>query len=182
MALERFSRKRVEMNYHARLVLFLRDQGIITQEEADAQLHPAVAGGYKTPSLPGPLGWAGMKRLASVQGAILGAMALAVAFVHASQIGAPPPVHGGRPAAAAKPPGFLKVLVDPWAEVWIDGKYTDTTPFKKALPHSRRRAQNRAQNPFFVRRNAQREYQARRVGDAKWSWRANEMRVARRSC
>ena len=72
LALERFISKRVEMNYHARLVLFLRDQGIISEEEADAQLHPAVAGGYKTPSLPGPLGWAGMKRLASVQAAILG--------------------------------------------------------------------------------------------------------------
>ena len=100
MALERFLAKHVEMNHHARLVLFLRDKGIITQEEADAQLHPAIAGGYKTPSLPGPLGWAGMKRLASVQGAILGAMALAVAFVHASQIGAPPPVMAARPAAA----------------------------------------------------------------------------------
>ena len=53
LALERFISKRVEMNYHARLVLFLRDKGIITQEEADAQLHPAIAGGYKTPSLPG---------------------------------------------------------------------------------------------------------------------------------
>ena len=59
LALERFISKRVDINYHARLVLFLRDKGIITQEEADAQLHPAVAGGYKTPSLPGPLGWAG---------------------------------------------------------------------------------------------------------------------------
>src|SRR5690349_25082311 len=55
LALERFISKRVEMNYHARLVLFLRDQRVITEEEADAQLHPAVAGGYKAPTLPGPL-------------------------------------------------------------------------------------------------------------------------------
>ena len=55
LALERFISKRVEMNYHARLVLFLRDKGIITQEEADAQLHPAIAGGYKTPSFLGYL-------------------------------------------------------------------------------------------------------------------------------
>ena len=58
-------------------------------------------------------------------------MALGVAFVHASQIGAPPPVMAAL-AAAAKPPGFLKVLVDPWAEVCVDGKYTDTTPFQGA--------------------------------------------------
>src|SRR4029079_1170202 len=75
LALERFISKRVEMNYHARIVLFLRDQGVITQDEADAQLHPAVAGGYKTPSLPGPLGWAGIKRLASVQAGLAGVTA-----------------------------------------------------------------------------------------------------------
>jgi hypothetical protein len=148
LALERFISKRVEMNYHARLVLFLRDKGIITQEEADAQLHPAIAGGYKTPSLPGPLGWAGMKRLASVQGAILGAMALAVAFVHASQIGAPPPVMAAAPPPP-KPPGFLKILVDPWAEVYVDGKYTDTTPFSKALSIPEGDHKIEFKNPFF---------------------------------
>ncbi|HXU68421.1 MAG TPA: serine/threonine-protein kinase [Polyangia bacterium] len=148
LALERFISKRVEMNYHARLVLFLRDKGIITQEEADAQLHPAIAGGYKTPSLPGPLGWAGMKRLASVQGAILGAMALAVAFIHASQIGAPPPVMAAAPPPP-KPPGFLKILVDPWAEVYVDGKYADTTPFSKALPIPEGQHKIEFKNPYF---------------------------------
>jgi serine/threonine-protein kinase len=149
LALERFISKRVDMNYHARLVLFLRDKGIVTQEEADAQLHPAVAGGYKTPALPGPLGWAGMKRLASVQGAILGAMALAVAFVHASQIGAPPPVMAAAPPPP-KPPGFLKILVDPWAEVYVDGKYTDTTPFNKALPIPEGAHRIEFKNPYFT--------------------------------
>jgi hypothetical protein len=147
LALERFISKRVEMNYHARLVLFLRDKGIITQEEADAQLHPAIAGGYKTPSLPGPLGWAGMKRLASVQGVILGGMALAVAFVHASQIGAPPVQAAQLPPP--KPPGFLKVLVDPWAEVYVDGKYTDTTPFNKALSIPEGEHKIEFRNPYF---------------------------------
>jgi serine/threonine-protein kinase len=148
LALERFISKRVEMNYHARLVLFLRDKGIITEEEADAQLHPAIAGGYKTPSSPGPLGWAGMKRLASVQGAILGAMALAVAFVHASQIGSPPPALAAAPPQ--KPPGYLKIVVDPWAEVWVDGKYTDTTPFSRALSIPEGEHKVEFKNPFFT--------------------------------
>ena len=151
LALERFISKRVEMNYHARLVLFLRDKGIITQEEADAQLHPAIAGGYKTPSLPGPLGWAGMKRLASVQGAILGAMALAVAFVHASQIGAPPAVMAARRRRRRSRPAFCKILVDPWAEVYVDGKYTDTTPFNKALCDTRgRRTKSNSRIRFSI--------------------------------
>jgi eukaryotic-like serine/threonine-protein kinase len=149
LALERFISKRVEMNYHARLVLFLRDQGVITNEEADAQLHPAVAGGYKTPSLPGPLGWAGIKRLASVQAAIAGVMAIVLLFLHASQIGAPAPVQAAAPPPPPPPPGFLKVVVEPWAEVYIDGKYTDTTPFSRALSIPEGNHRIELKNPFF---------------------------------
>jgi eukaryotic-like serine/threonine-protein kinase len=152
LALERFISKRVEMNYHARLVLFLRDQKVITPEEADAQLHPAIAGGYKTPSLPGPLGWAGWRRLASVQAAILGTVAVLLAFVHASQIGAPRAI--AQPAAPAppppKPPGFLKVVVEPWADVYIDGRYAETTPFAKALSIPEGEHSIQLKNPFFV--------------------------------
>ena len=150
LALERFVSKRVEMNYHARLVLFLKDQRVITPEEADAQLHPAVAGGYKTPSLPGPLGWAGMKRLASVQAGILGAMAIVLAFLHASQIGAPPvqaaPIVAAPPP---RPPGFLRVLAEPWAEVWVDGKLAETTPFSKAISIPEGEHKIVLKNPYY---------------------------------
>jgi eukaryotic-like serine/threonine-protein kinase len=39
----------------------------------------------------------------------------------------------------AKPPkrvSSLRFLVTPWAEVWIDGRYVDTTPFARAIPLS----------------------------------------------
>jgi serine/threonine-protein kinase len=148
LALERFISKRIEMNYHARLVLFLRDQKLITDEEADAQLHPAVAGGYKKPTLPGPLGWAGIRRLATTQAMLIGAMAVGVAFVHASQFGAAPVVVAPPPP---KPPGFLKVLVEPWAEVYVDGKLVDTTPFSRALSIPEGEHSVELRNPFFVK-------------------------------
>jgi serine/threonine-protein kinase len=44
MALERFLAKHVEMNYHARLVLFLKNQDVITKLEADEYLNPALGG------------------------------------------------------------------------------------------------------------------------------------------
>src|SRR5204862_577629 len=44
MALERFLAKHVEMNHHARLVLFLRSQGVITELEAEEYLNPAALG------------------------------------------------------------------------------------------------------------------------------------------
>ena len=49
MALERFLSKHVEMNYHSRLVLLLRDQDIITKLEADEYLNPAHGGSAASP-------------------------------------------------------------------------------------------------------------------------------------
>jgi serine/threonine-protein kinase len=149
LALERFISKRVEMNYHARLVLFLRDQKVITDEEADAQLHPAVAGGYSKPALPGPLGWAGLRRLASAQAAILGALAVIIAFLHASQIGAPP-VQAAVAPPPPPPPGFVRVLVRPWAEVYVDGRLVETTPFSKALAIPEGVHRLDLKNPYFA--------------------------------
>jgi hypothetical protein len=74
-------------------------------------------------------------------------MALAVAFVHASQIGAPPVQ--AAPLPPPKPPGFLRVVVDPWAEIYVDGKYTDTTPFDKALSIPEGDHKIEFKNPFF---------------------------------
>jgi serine/threonine-protein kinase len=148
LALERFVSKRVEMNYHARLVLFLRDEGVISAEEADTQLHPAVAGGYKTPSLPGPLGWAGLRRLASAQAVIAGSMAILLGFVHASQLGVRPVVAAPAPAPPP-PPGFLRVVVDPWAEVYVDGKLVDTTPFARALSIPEGDHKIELRNPYY---------------------------------
>ena len=45
MALERFLARHVEMNHHARLVLFLRAQNVITELEAEEYLNPAALGG-----------------------------------------------------------------------------------------------------------------------------------------
>ena len=42
MALERFLARYVEINYHARLVVFLRNQNVITQLEADEYVSPLV--------------------------------------------------------------------------------------------------------------------------------------------
>src|SRR5258705_7374163 len=45
MALERFLARHVEMNHHARLVLFLRAQNVITELEAEEYLNPSALGG-----------------------------------------------------------------------------------------------------------------------------------------
>ncbi len=160
LALERFISKRVEINYHARLVLFLRDQKLISDEEADAQLHPAVAGGYKKPSLAGPLGGEAIQRVFSRHAGVLVAMALGISLVHAAQLGSPPVARAQVIAPPPPPPGFLKVVVDPWAEVYIDGKLADVTPFSRALTVPSGKHQIAFKNPFF--READMDVQIRR--------------------
>jgi hypothetical protein len=166
LALERFVSRRVEINYHARLVLYLREKGIITQEEADAQLHPAIAGGYRQPSnelfgrnLMGPA----LRRLAATQAGLLAAMGLGVAFVHASRVGEPPPVVMTAPPPP--PPGFLRVLAEPWAEVWLDGKQVETTPFVRNIPVPEGAHHVVLRNPYY--RTTEQDIDVRR-GETTW--------------
>jgi eukaryotic-like serine/threonine-protein kinase len=39
-------------------------------------------------------------------------------------------------AEDSKKSGSLRVVVTPWAEVWVDGRYVDTTPFARTIPLS----------------------------------------------
>jgi eukaryotic-like serine/threonine-protein kinase len=162
LALERFVSRRVEMNYHARLVEYLREKTIITTEEADAQLHPAIAGGYRHASLDFGIGarllGPNLRRLAATQAGILVAMSLGVAFVHASQIGSPPRAEIIAPPAP--PPGYLRVLADPWAEVWIDGDKVETTPFARPLSVPEGSHQVILKNPFY--KDVEKEVEVRR--------------------
>jgi serine/threonine-protein kinase len=49
-----------------------------------------------------------------------------------------------------KPPGFLKVLVEPWADVYVDGKLIDTTPFARGLSIPEGEHKVELKNPFYV--------------------------------
>jgi hypothetical protein len=92
-----------------------------------------------------------MQRLASMQAAIAGVMAIVLLFLHASQIGAPPVVQAAAPPPPPPPPGYLKILVEPWAEVYVDGKYADTTPFSRALSIPEGEHRIELKNPYFAR-------------------------------
>jgi eukaryotic-like serine/threonine-protein kinase len=135
MALERFLAKHVEMNYHSRLVLFLRNQDIITKLEADEYLNPAT-------TRPGTLVAAQhelssrrvLRRGLAIQGGIAGVVGLVVALLHLAPVGASVPP---RPVPAAAPPpvarGFVRVVVRPWGRISIDGQERGMTPLAKPL-------------------------------------------------
>jgi serine/threonine-protein kinase len=128
MALERFLAKHVEMNYHARLVLFLRGQNVITQLEAEEYLNPALGGpGTSALAQPNVQARNAVRRAAMVHGSILGVLAMMLALIHIAPLGKPT----FAPAVAAPPPpahGFVRIQAYPWAHVAIDGKDAGVTP------------------------------------------------------
>lgn len=135
MALERFLAKHVEINHHARLVLFLRAQGVISELEADEHLNPSTAG-------HGPLAQPNMQaRHAMRRGWIahaitVGMLALMLGLIHLAPLGATPrtPVTmvNGQ-AVVAEQRGFIRVHAIPWAEITVDGKPIGSTPIAKEL-------------------------------------------------
>ncbi len=135
MALERFLAKHVEINHHARLVLFLRGQGVISDLEADEHLNPSSLG-------PGALAQPNMQaRHAMKRGWIahaitVGMLALMLGLIHMAPLGATPktPVAliNGREVVAEQL-GFIRVNAVPWAEIAIDGKPIGSTPMGKAI-------------------------------------------------
>ncbi len=128
MALERFLARHVEMNYHARLVLFLKNQDIITQLEADEYLNPALGGSSaSTLSQPQQAARRVWQRSAMIQGVILGVVAVMVGIIHLAPVGA-------SPATANVPAetGYVRVIVHPWARVHI-GERDVVTPIAEPI-------------------------------------------------
>jgi eukaryotic-like serine/threonine-protein kinase len=127
MALERFLAKHVEMNYHARLVLFLRDQEIIPRYEADEYLNPALGGRLATSVGPAFMAKRQqVKRGLVFHGIILAVLMLMVGIIHLAPLGSAPP-----PRTVLMPPpakGYVRVVVKPWGHVAIDGTDRGTTP------------------------------------------------------
>lgn len=132
LALERFVARRVDINYHARLVLYLRDQQVLSAAEADGMLRPASEGGplYRDMRrrLPQEL-----QRTLTIQGALTALLCVLLAFLHVSRLGDPVPAVLVGSESDDAPTGSLRVLVDPWAEVYVDGSLAETTPFARPL-------------------------------------------------
>ena len=131
MALERFLARYVEINYHARLVVFLRNQNVITQLEADEYVSPLVgvpgAGAMGQPNITARLV---VRRAAMVHAVVLGVLLLMLGLIHVAPL-------GEAAVAPAAPPveqrGYLRVEAYPWANVTVDGKDVGPTPLPAPL-------------------------------------------------
>ncbi len=131
MALERFLARYVEINYHARLVLFLRNQNVITQLEADEYVSPLVGvPGQSAMGQPNITARLVVRRAATVHGVVLGVLLLMLGLIHVAPLGEAQPGSAGE-ATVRK--GHLRVDAYPWASVKVDGKPVGTTPLPAPL-------------------------------------------------
>ena len=130
ITLEQYLAARVNHNYRARLLTYLKEQGVFSDDETRATLHPALIGDYLgRPRLR-------IRRRArwplAVAALLLTAGALGV--IARSELRKRAIGRARVPAAACATPqveeeGFLRVLAHPWARVEVDGRIERLTPF-----------------------------------------------------
>jgi serine/threonine-protein kinase len=150
MALERFLAKHVEMNHHARLVLFLRAQNVITELEAEEYLNPAALGGASSLAQPNMQARFAMRAGMVAHAVTLGVLALMLGLIHVAPLGATPhTVPGTLGGTAAPGRAFVRVHATPWANIVIDDKAEDPTPRMKPIETSEGRHTIKFTHPGF---------------------------------
>jgi serine/threonine-protein kinase len=144
--LTEFLAPRVPMNHNARLVMFLREIGVMTSEQADEVLSAVAPRVLRSGRRDGGF----LRSVAKWQAAASAAILLSGLTVQAATgrwSGAPP----GEPPVAIHPSeaGYLTVSADPWAHVHVDGAHVLTTPAAQAVALKPGRHYVKYSNPYF---------------------------------
>jgi serine/threonine-protein kinase len=151
IALEQYLASHVNQNYRARLLMWLQEQGVFSNDQTSATLHPALIGDYlgKVPKLRirsrarWPLALAAMAITIGAAGTI------AVSELRSRDREARGLATQACAPKAVVEPGLLRVLAHPWAHVEIDGKQLRTTPIDAPIPLPPGKHIVRLVNPFF---------------------------------
>jgi eukaryotic-like serine/threonine-protein kinase len=153
--LTEFLAARVPMNYNARLVTYLRDLGMIGGIEAERVLSVSAARGSR-----------GRQSEASfVRGSLV---TFSLFFFLVLLCGSSLQVCSGRlsekkgsetsPREMPVMPhnaGYLQVVVEPWADLFVDGQMIVTTPSSRPIPLSPGIHYLSFKNPYFVEETAE---------------------------
>ena len=144
-----FVSSRVPINHSARLVMFLREVSIISDVEAEELLKASSARGGR-----GIAGDRALVRGAAVMFSVLclGVMGAGGA-IQASNGGLSGKFNAfdstGESSIVPRNAGYIEVVVEPWADVYVDGEWVATTPTSAriALPPGKHYVKYK--NPYF---------------------------------
>jgi hypothetical protein len=117
------------MNHHARLVLFLRSQNVITELEAEEYLNPAALGGTGQLQQPNMQARHAVRAGMVAHGIAFCVLALMLGLIHVAPLSATPAY------TAVREPGhgYLRIVASPWARIWIDGAAQGETPLARPI-------------------------------------------------
>ena len=143
-----FLASRVAMNYNARLVVYLSEVGVITDEEAEHILS-ASPRAVRGSSIDRKM----IRHTVAAQGAILGAALVGGTVVQTadgrfSDAEEEVPAEFGAVTLQERA-GFIRVIADPWAEILIDGDRIGTTPLAASIPVLPGVHYVRFENPYY---------------------------------
>jgi len=158
-----FLAPRVPINYSAKLVMYLRDVGFLTDDEAERVLEAAGPRNIRRRSSdPSLLRDVGLLNAALLLGVLGGGAAIQAGS--ASGDGDPAPMLRASSNDAARN-GAIRVVVDPWAEVYVDGELAVTTPTARAITLSPGLHYLHFTNPYYT--EVEREVRVQ-TGQTEW--------------
>jgi hypothetical protein len=145
-----FLAARVGMNHSARLVMFLRELSVISEIEAEETLKAGTTRGSR-----GGQGDRALVRSAALMFSALfltlvatgGAIQASTGRFNEKGFGFS---HESDAPIVPRNAGYIEVVADPWADIYVDGEQVATTPTSAriALPPGRHYVKYK--NPFFV--------------------------------
>ncbi len=144
-----FLATRVPINHSARLVMFLREVSVITDAEADEILEAAGSRGARQRTSDRTL----LRHTAIAMGSLFASLVLSGAVIQtvSGRFDADETARSVRDGEPLTPDnaGYVQVVADPWAQVYIDGKLVAVTPTAERLMVAPGRHFIKLVNPHF---------------------------------
>lgn len=147
--LAEFISSRVPVNYNARIVMFLRETDVISDEEATDILDASASRTIRRRR--GDRGL--LRKVALIQGLLLCGILGSGAFIQTGVADDSVTANATRPQTGplVRPEDtcFLEVVVHPWAHVYVDGVQVATTPTAQRIPITPGPHWLRFENPYY---------------------------------
>lgn len=149
VSLEQFLAQQSRMHYRVRLINFLREKQVLSLDETQTTLHPALIGDYSH-----TLSLVRLKRQVKRPWVMVLLFLLGLGIAASLFWGRRHKIQNQQIQECTEvlkqnPTGNLRVLVSPWAHIEIDGKQVATTPIEQPIKLVEGKHELKLSNPYF---------------------------------